>query len=358
MNIRDERQKQFADLWIERGRRGILYLCPRFGKIFTAINILEKMDRDISVLISYPDLRIKDAWKNDFKRRGYDNPNIVYTTHVSLHKYVKVKFDMIIIDEIHLLSQSQRDACSDIMKNCTDVLGLTGTLSDWTQRVLREDLDLRVVGRYSIGKAIDEGILPDYEINIVKVPLDRDVVRSFGKRSDTEKRRFDYFIRLINKEDKNNPSFFFRLKLIEVLKDSISKKNKTIDLIEQFKNERLLVFCGTIDIAEDLGISCYHSKSNEKKMWDNFITGVSNHLAVVKMGNTGTTYTPLNKIIINYFDSNSENLTQKILRAMSLEYDNPDKKAIIYIVSSDERMELNWLQKALSMFSPEKIKYV
>ena len=43
---------------------------------------------------------------------------------------------------------------------------------------------------------------------------------------------------------------------------------------------------------------------------------------------------------------------------MAMEYNNPDKKAIIYIISSNEIIELKWLQSALSFFSPEKIKYI
>ena len=93
-------------------------------------------------------------------------------------------------------------------------------------------------------------------------------------------------------------------------------------------------------------------------MFEDFVNGNINHLAVIKIGNTGVTYTPLNKVIVNYFDSNAENLTQRINRAMSLEYDNPEKKAVIYIVCSTEKKERDWLKKALSMFSDKKIKYL
>lgn len=93
-------------------------------------------------------------------------------------------------------------------------------------------------------------------------------------------------------------------------------------------------------------------------MFEQFVNGDIPHLAVVKIGNTGVTYTPLNKVIINYFDSNCENLTQKINRCMSLEYNNPDKKAIIYLITSSEEIELKWLRKALSMFDNNKINYL
>ena len=81
-------------------------------------------------------------------------------------------------------------------------------------------------------------------------------------------------------------------------------------------------------IADELGIPSYHSKSSEKQIFDDFAEGVGNHLAVVKIGNTGVTYKPLNKVIINYFDSNGENLAQKINRCMAMEYNTPEKKHI------------------------------
>ena len=43
MTLRDKRQKEFADVWLDEGRWGILNLCPRFGKIRTTINILKKI---------------------------------------------------------------------------------------------------------------------------------------------------------------------------------------------------------------------------------------------------------------------------------------------------------------------------
>ena len=77
-----------------------------------------------------------------------------------------------------------------------------------------------------------------------------------------------------------------------------------------------------------------------------------------KLGGVTDNGKPLNKVIINYFDSNAENLAQKINRCMAMEYNNPDKKAIIYIVSSNEIIELKWLTKALEFFDKNKIKYV
>ena len=171
MTIRDKRQKEFADVWMNHGKFGILNLCPRFGKIYTSINILEDLKPE-SILIAYPDNKIKDSWQSDFEDRGYDDSHVTYTTHLSLKKFADKKYDLIIIDEIHLLSEAQIEVCKDLFDVNGQILGLTGTLSSWTERTLEEELDLHVIATYPIEKAIEEGVIVDYEIHVIRVPLD------------------------------------------------------------------------------------------------------------------------------------------------------------------------------------------
>lgn len=357
-SIRDRRQQEFADVWLKE-KYGILNLCPRFGKIFTTINALEKMANGIKILIAYPDVKIKDSWETDFEKRGYYNPNITYTTHLSLKKHVDFEFDVIIIDEIHLLSDNQLEAAQQLFEGNECVLGLTGTLSGATEREIEERLDLHVIAHYPIDLAIQEGVIVDYEITVIKVPLDNTVMVQYKTKKRTEKQQFDSYAWVIDQlERQNRNTMFLRLARMRIIQNSLSKSNATKALLKKHKNERILVFCGLTKIADELGIPSYHSKSSEKQIFDDFAEGKGNHLAVVKIGNTGVTYKPLNKVIINYFDSNGENLAQKIMRCTAMEYNNIDKKAHIYIISSDEPVELKWLKSALDMFDTSKIKYI
>ena len=365
MTLRDKRQKEFAKLWLNNGRFGILNLCPRFGKIFTTINILEEL-KPKRVLIAYPDNKIKQSWKDDFAKRGYDDSNVTYTTHLSLKKHLDDQFDLIVIDEIHLLSEAQIEAAREMIDKHMefshtggDVLGLTGTLSSWTEKTLEEELDLHVLATYSIDQAIREGVIVDYEITVVRVPLDNKRKNNYKGKVRTEKAQFDAYGYVIDSLERQGKStMFLRLARMRIIQNSIAKMEKTRDLLRRHKDERILVFCGVTKIADQIGIPSYHSKKEEKQIFDDFVSGKGKHLAVVKIGNTGVTYKPLNRVIINYFDSNGENLAQKINRCMAMEYDNPDKKAQIYIISSDEPVELKWLNKALEFFDKEKIKYI
>lgn len=358
MTIRDKRQKEFADTWLKHGKYGILNLCPRFGKIRTSILALEKLKPE-SILIAYPDNKIKDAWQSDFDDLGFDDSIVTYTTHLSLKKYSELSFDVVIIDEIHLLSAAQIEVCKDLFDVNGQILGLTGTLSSWTERTIEEELDLHVIATYPIEKAIEEGVIVDYEIHVIRVPLDNVVYNDYKNKQKTEKKQYDALSWVINKlQNSGSDTMFMRLARMRLIQSSLAKTNATKALLAAHKDERVLVFCGTTAVADNLGIPSYHNKSKEKAIFEDFAEGAGNHLAVVKIGNTGVTYKPLDKVIINYFDSNAENLAQKINRCMAMEYATPDKKAHIYIISSNELVELKWLSKALEFFDKNKIKYI
>jgi superfamily II DNA or RNA helicase len=357
MTLRDQRQKEFADLWLKT-KWGILNLCPRFGKIRTTINILKKL-KPKSVLIAYPDNKIKDSWKADFEHAKYKDEHVTYTTHLSMHKYQDEKFDLVVIDEIHLLSEAQIEAAVNLLEYNSHVLGLTGTMTNSTERTLLEELDLPVVAHYTIEQAINEGVIVDYEIHVIKVPLDNITVNDYKGKKRTEKKQFDSYGWVIDQlERSGGNTMFLRLARMRIIQSSIAKLHATKKILNAYKDERILVFCGTTKIADSLGIASHHSKSDDKEAFTEFIEGEGNHMAVVKIGNTGVTYKPLNRVIINYFDSNAENLAQKINRCMAMEYNTPDKKAHIYIISSNEDVELKWLRKALEFFDKSKIKYV
>ena len=357
MTLRDQRQAEFADRWIRNGKFGILNLCPRFGKIFTTINIMNKM-KPRYVLIAYPDNKIKESWQKDFETRNYTDSLITYTTHLSLHKHQDEAFDLVVIDEIHLLSEAQIEATKVLLENNDVVLGLTGTLSKRTEETLADELDMKVVASYPIETAIKEGVIVDYQITVIKVPLDDVVINDYKGKKRTEKKQFDSYAWVIDSlERQGKNTMFLRLARMRIIQSSFAKTKVTKALLAKYKDERILVFCGTTKVADSLGIASHHSKSKDDETFTEFAEGEGNHMAVVKIGNTGVTYKPLNRVIINYFDSNGENLAQKINRCMAMEYDTPDKKAHIYIISSNEDVELKWLKKALEFFDKSKISY-
>ncbi len=235
MTLRDKRQKEFAQEWIDKGKFGILNLCPRFGKIRTTINILKKL-KPKTILIAYPDNKIRDSWKADFDHAKYNDDHVTYTTHLSLHKYQDETFDLVVIDEVHLLSEAQIEAAQTLLANNEQVLGLTGTLARQTEMTLAQELDLSVVATYTIEQAIEEGVIVDYEIHVIKVPLDNIVINDYKGKKRTEKAQFEAYRWVIDSlERQGKNTMFLRLARMRIIQNSLAKLNATKNILKNKK---------------------------------------------------------------------------------------------------------------------------
>jgi len=268
-----------------------------------------------------------------------------------LEKKILEKWDIFVIDEIHLLSAKQKGLVRDY--NCVYLLGLSGTLSKDTERELWEELNLPVVVNYTLNQAITDGLISDYRINIISVSLD-DTKKIYKKNTKTEKAQYRAYTWVI---ENKGQSLMLNLGRMRIIHNSLAKIAKSKEILKTLKGERVLVFCASNKTAKELGCKIHTSKFNNQKEFDKFVSGEgNNHMAVCKIGNTGLSFRSLDNILIQAFDSNSENLTQRICRSLIL--DEKDKVSQIYIVVSTEKQELKWLGKSLEFFDKSKIKYV
>lgn len=353
MNIRDIRQKEAADSF---KYRGLLKCCPRFGKIFTTIKILER-ENPSSILIIYPRVDIKNGWVSDFKKWGYkQSDRVIFQTAISAYKEINTHYDFIVLDELHEYSDKQLEDISKLFKTDTQVLGLSGTCTNKTLERIAYYTGLITCYDYPISKGVEEGILCDYKIYIHEVPLDSKKLLYSGKSEYKKFKTLEYV-----KEQtklKKKPTFYFDLQLISIIQRSLAKRNKTIELLNKFKDDRILVFCGSTYIADGLGILSYHSGTKDKSILERFCNGWIQHMATIKMMQSGITVLPINKGIINYTTGNPEDTAQKICRFLGLEYDNPDKIAELHLISTTEIYEKKRLNTALMFFDKSKIIYI
>lgn len=357
---RDLIQESLSEQIINNGMWGIAYVAPRVGKIKITLNCLKPKDK---VIIVYPETNIKNSWVNDIKKWKFKSKNIKYSTSKSFKK-IKDPCDILVIDEIHTLSENQ---ITDIVKyinthNIKKVLGLSGTISEDTRINLESRLKLKIIVNYPIEQAIEDGVITDYRITVLTTPLSTDrnikVKWKGGEFFTSEKQSFDRLTYKIG--DLSTPAKslkMLRLTRMAIIKKSQAKIKLTKNVLAKLNSERVLVFTGLTDVADSLGIASYHSKNENDTTRLNFINGKIDKLAIVNKLNTGTTFNKLNTAIINFFDSNAENMAQKISRITCMEYDNPDKVANIIIICSDEQVEKTWLMKSLSFFDQNKIKW-
>jgi superfamily II DNA or RNA helicase len=395
-SLRNKRQVEFAKKWMEK-KNGILYLCPRFGKIKTSIHIMDWMNEP-KTLIVYPIETIRKSWEEDFMKWGYNPMDVDYVSTASLWKLVgqELDYELIILDEIHLLSPANIEELKAILsKTKVPVLGLSGTISDRTEAILNHELNLYVVAHYDIATGIKEGVITDYQITIVMTNLDsktKYIVPSkrYPKFKVTEAERYDFLTARIeeikanyrrdkqiweervqaasaqgklflmnSKPDLNKELGLLPIQRMHIFKKSLAKLEATKYLLSraQAHHRRVLVFCGTTEIADSLGIPVFHSKAKDLEIRDNFCAGQGEALATVDMFEAGVTVAPIYVAIINSHDSNPENLAQRISRLTGFEYDNPTKVAKVYIVCTNT-IEKSWLDKALELFDLSKVNYI
>lgn len=359
MNQRNKIQLQITNKIVENNWSGIVDVSPRVGKCKIT---LDSLNSNFNICIIYPEINIKTSWVNDIIKWDKKFKSIKYCTTKSIKK-LKQHYDVIICDEIHNFSDNQ---LKDLKKFITDYkiencLALSGSLSNETKENISLILGLKTIYKYTIQEAINDKIISDYNITIYYTKLDTNknklITWKDKKFYVSEK---DSFNSLSNKISDymsytSKQLKFFRLNRMRIIKESKAKIELTKKLILEYNNKKLLVFTGLTLVADTLGIPSYHSKTDEINK-DNFLEGRSNKLAIVNKLNTGVTFPKLDLAIINYFDSNCENMAQKISRITNLDYTN--KVANIIIICSDEEVEKKWLEKSLVFFDPGKINHI
>jgi superfamily II DNA or RNA helicase len=226
---------------------------------------------------------------------------------------------------------------------------MTGTIAEKTREWMRL-MGLPIITTYTTEEGIRDGIITDFEINVIGVPLDDDLKEQYKKVSN----RIDYLI-YSGQSFKLKMASLARMRLLH---SNSNKINAVKKLIEENKDKRILVFSSQMNLIDQFGIPVYHSGNKDNELKEQFCSGQGLHLGVLKMFNQGVTVKPINICILHNFTSNPENLEQQLNRITGFEYDNPNKKAIVYITCTRDTQEVKWLQKALNFIPKDKIKFI
>lgn len=358
MTKQDQLQKKFVEKGIHFFRlhdRGYYNLAMRFGKCKTTINLIDELLGDqCTLLIAYPDNKLKSTWESECELWGYHNPNITYVNFSSLKKYVTSHFDFFVIDEFHSASDNERDFAMEIMDNCNYNLGLSGTVSAETAF----EWDLEEIASYSTEDGIKDGILADYKITVHKVELDNNILEKDKKgKLKTEKQRYNAYTWVIEKlKDEGGNFMHLALARNRLSQSSIGKMNYLRKLLAYLSDKRVLIFTGLANVADEIGVPSYHSKSKDDSAYTGFQEGKHNHLALAAMGKMGVTYTNLDSVILLNFTYNAEESSQILNRAIKLDYKG--KVADLHILCLNEKPELKKIKESLSMLDQSKITYL
>lgn len=347
--IREQIQSEITGA-IRKYNKGIYHVSVRVGKTLAALKSIEEGSK---VLITYPRVIIKKSWLSDmdkFKDK-INNFTPTFTTFSSLKKEIGKKYDTVIIDECHKLSEANLNYLTTIKAN--KIVMLTGTLNYKTVKKLSER-GLQVVYRFGIEEAIKKGLVKDYRITIKMIDFNHKDKAEYDRLEST----VNFWESEIGNEDSKYPMVVRKIKLTQALSKranflyvSSDTINATKSLLE--KDKKTLIYAYRTDIADMLTNDVYHSKNKDEPLIDEFKESASGHLATVNSIDMGVTIKNLHNVIFQAYDSNTENFQQKMGRSLLEQYTG-DISNIIVMCMYGTRME-DWLMKALASLDNNKI---
>ena len=367
-----------------------LMLSTGVGKTRIALNILKDRLKDklfYSILVVVPKNVLKDEWVKEIHKWDMDDmlPHIVFTTYVSLPKHSLTHYHAIIWDEAHHIT----DRCFEVIKayNIKHFysqinLFLSATLNKQKMFAIRNSFHNVYTLKVDIKEAINNDILPDPEVLLIPLRLDKTkpnqiyVKRKSCKKEVTcefrnrwtylkdktmrvniwctefeyyELLAADYYLATTHaRETWKRQLAIQRLKWLSEIKTPLVK-----NILQILNKERTLTFCNSIDQSEKLGKYPIHSEKKELlENLEKFNNGDIDHITAVGILNEGANITNLRVGIFGFLTASNVPTFQKIGRIL-----RHPKPVIIVPYYADTREE-EIVERMKDNFNPEKIHII
>lgn len=306
----------------------LLELPTGLGKSKLALDFIKGKTNKGNLLIVINRIVHKENWLKEIAKWWNScNFNIYFVCYASLHKEADKQYDAIIYDEAHHLSER----CLEILpyiKGKYNVF-LSATLSREKRYELNCIFENLYCMKVSTRKAINENVLPDPEVLLIKLSLDNKIANQeitinpkgcnpitilykqrFGYMKQkqrkviikcTEKEYMEYldskieFFKNSYMRSRKEPIKFRWLSLCnDRLKWLANIKTPIVKMLlnTYLKNERVLTFCSSIEQTEALSKNCINSKNKESlNILEQFNNGKINHITACNILNEGINLT-------------------------------------------------------------------
>lgn len=361
-----------------------------FGKTKQALDILKRHIKKLNqnILIVIPRNVLIESWKQEFKKWGMEKYllSVTFTTYVSLPKH-EGKWDMVIFDECHHLSERCREALTNF--DIKRAVLLSATVKRDMKDELNEVFDNLISYKIKMKEAIDNDVLPDPKVFLLPLTLDAKfptesiwknpkgkepvVEVPWANRWSAIKQKvfkvriycseYHYHQDLCSQIDWYKNRYMrtrneaLKAKWLKLAGDRLKwlsdKKMATMQILkEHFKNERVLLFCNSIEQTEVLG-NCINSKiKSSLTTLEDFNDGKINQISAVNMLNEGCNL--VNCRIGIYGNLNSSEIIVKQRLGRILRHKDP----IIIIPYYKNTREEELVTKMLEDYNPKLIKTI
>lgn len=380
---RDDMLREILSL---KGSNWLLELATGTGKSKMAIEkVRSKVTNNFNTLVVVPRNVHKQNWDAEFKKWWPKHPlSITYTTYVSFPKY-KGKWDFVIFDECHHLSERCREALCDF--DISHSVLLSATVSKNLKDELKEVFDNLVSYKKDLRDVIEEEILPDPKVYLWPLDLNTGLpTESIWKNPKAKGKliecswatRWSYIqqkacpvriycterqyysdlhsqIEYWKKRYMNTRSLVAKNKWLRLCNDRLKwlsdKKVKHLyQLLSSLSKYRTLTFCNSIEQTELLGKYCINSKNTESIQYlEDFNNGKVDHITACNMLNEGMNL--VNCQVGIYANLNSSEAIIKQRMGRLLRHPNP----VIIVPYFKNTREEELVQTMLEDYNPKLV---
>lgn len=359
-----------------------------FGKTKSALNLIDKYKPE-KILIAIQKLVHENVWRDEFIKWGYESylPKTTFVTHVSLHKHINKKYDYVIMDEAHHITEISIWAINKIIT--PRLLFLSGTVSTEKKFLLTYNIKDLFIYKIYMREAQEAGIIPTPKVYLMPLYLDN-TKRIFKTEKNTKaskkiivnyKDRWSYMkdksVHLVLQctaqeyyEDISSQIEWYkskwqqmgnvtmrniwlqtcnrRLSFLSNLKTEFIK-----ELLEHLKNKRVVTLCDSIDQATKVCANAMHSKNKKSlELYEAFNAKTFNHLAACDMLNEGANLEDCQYGIYANLNSSDTLVRQRLGRLLR----HPEPILIIpyYVNTRDEELKDQMLLK----YNAQEIKII
>lgn len=375
-------QQAARKAWKDGGEWGLLAMATGTGKSKIAVDVVSELVKEAqlggnipkNILLVVPTEKLRDNnWEDEFIKWGASiEYNLLQRScYASILKFDQQVFDLVIMDEIHSLTDLNTGF---FQKNSIKrVLGLSATPpdpkaggADVGKVALFKQFRIKTDFYYPLHQARKDGLVADYEIWVVQTELDLTVkYLEAGPKANrymqTEEQKYKSLSTMIQKFAIAKNYVMVKMKSLERMRligNSMQKLEVCKLLLEKCKGNRILVFGGSIDQIEKLMPGkVYHSKSGKAghAYLAAFMAEEVDEIGTVAAANEGLNFPNLDIGIIAQISSDSRALVQRIGRCIR---HRPDHKSIIFVVLSKGTKDVDWFKAASADMDQALIKYI
>lgn len=350
---------------------GMVAMATGAGKSRVAVEVAKHyckpFDSDLALLVPTEKLR-DENWLEEFNK--WEASNLWNDTqrlcYASASKVSFNKFDLAILDEGHNITELASEFFTN--NNVKRIVLLTATPpEDIIKAEILRQLGVKLVYELTLDQAVRLGFVAPYKITVVYSSLDSVTKNIVGGSKlkpfmTTESATYSYLNKLIASNMSNNTPMgkkrlqFSILKRMQFIYKLPSKTAIIKFLLDKVipADDRSIVFCGSIEQAEDVCPWKYHSKSGNQD-YDDFKTEKINRLSCVKAINEGHNFPGIDSGIIGQLNSKEKDLIQRIGRLIRF---RPGHEAQLYIVVAEGTQDEKWLEEAIKNLDQSKIQHI